>query len=73
MSNIGPGVITVISLILGVAVIAVLVSKSANTTSVISTSGQSLAGVISAAVSPVTGQTNFNFGSSSNNIGGVTG
>jgi hypothetical protein len=72
MGSIGPGVLTVVGLMVGLALVAVLVSKSANTSSVISTTGSSLAGVISAAVSPVTGQTSFNFGSNANNIGGVT-
>jgi len=48
-------VVTVLTAIVGLAVIAVLVSKQANTSGVIQAGGQSFSQAISAAVSPVTG------------------
>lgn len=47
--------VTIATAIIGVAIIAVLVSRSAATASVISSAGGALAQDISAAVSPVTG------------------
>ena len=41
--------------IIGLAIVAVLVSQRANTAKVIGAAGSGLSGVISAAVSPVTG------------------
>lgn len=41
--------------IVGLAIVAVLVSKNANSTSVIGQSGQSFAQAIACAVSPITG------------------
>lgn len=41
--------------VIGLAIVAVIVSQRANSAGVISASGSSLAGVIAAAVSPVTG------------------
>lgn len=48
------GLVTVALAIVGVAVIATLVSKNANTAGVLTAGGQSLATGITAAVSPVT-------------------
>lgn len=48
-------VVTVATAIVGVAIIAVLVSRNANTSQVISAAGQSFATALEAAVSPVTG------------------
>jgi len=56
-------VVTVLLAIVGVAIIAVLVSKNANTTAVIGATSQGFSGALSAALSPVTGGSgNFNFG-----------
>lgn len=49
------GVITVLSAIVGIAIIAVLVSQKAQTGNVITSAGQAFANDISAAVAPVTG------------------
>lgn len=49
------GVVTVLTAIVGVAIIAVLVSRNAQTSQVISAGGQSFAQALSAAVSPVAG------------------
>ena len=53
---------TIAVAILGIAIIAVLVSKQANTSGVISASGSAFANDIQAAISPVTGGGTFNFG-----------
>jgi hypothetical protein len=48
-------VVTVATAIVGLAIIAVLVSKQANTSNVIASGGNAFSGAISAAVSPITG------------------
>lgn len=64
MNQIGPGIITVIGGIIGLAIIAVLVSRNAQTGNVLTAAGQSLAGIIGAAVQPVSNASNLNqFGS----------
>lgn len=47
--------VSVIIAIIGVAIVAVIVSKQSNTASVIGAGGNALASVLKAAVSPVTG------------------
>lgn len=49
-------VVTVLTAIVGVAIIAVLVSNKANTAGVLSAGGGAFATALEAAVSPVTGQ-----------------
>ena len=46
---------SIVVAILGLAIVAVLVSKRANTANVIQATGSSLGGLIGAAVSPITG------------------
>lgn len=66
-------VVTVATAIIGVAIIAVLVSQRANTSGVITSAGQAFANDLSAAVAPVTGSTaQINTGSNSG-FGGFTG
>ena len=48
-------VVTVLMAIVGVAIIAVLVSKNANTTGVITAGSQGFSGALGTALSPVTG------------------
>ena len=48
--------VTIATAIVGVAVLAVLVSKQANTSAVITSGGNAFATAIGAAVSPITGQ-----------------
>jgi len=55
-------IVTIAVAITGVATLAVLVSKRANTAQVISSAGKAFSGALSVAVSPVTG---------SGGIGGV--
>jgi hypothetical protein len=56
------GIVTIASAIVGVAILAVLVSKQSNTTGVIGAATQGFAADLSAAVSPVTGGGNNMFG-----------
>lgn len=51
----GSSIVAVIMAIIGVAIIALLVSPQAQTGSVISSAGNAFAGVLSTAESPVTG------------------
>jgi hypothetical protein len=75
-----PGVIitSALALVIGLAIVAVLVSKNAQTPTVLSSAGSALAGVITAAVSPVTqgGSTGLsssvgNYMSNPQGIGGI--
>jgi hypothetical protein len=74
MDQIGPTAITIVTSIVGLAMLAVIVSQKASTSTVIQSGGSALAAVIGAAVSPLgTGNAGAtNFGSTSNNIGGLT-
>jgi len=57
-------VVTVATAIVGLAIIATLVSKNANTSGVISAGGTAFSGALSAAEAPVTGSSGFgSFGS----------
>jgi hypothetical protein len=67
-------VVTVATAIIGLAIIAVLVSNKSNTSGVFAAAGGAFSNAVSAAVSPVTGNSaapNVNAGSSSNgfNVG----
>jgi PRD1 phage membrane DNA delivery len=53
MGNIGPTVITVVAGIIGLAALAVAVSKNAQTSQVLTGAGTALSSVIAAAVGPV--------------------
>ena len=57
-------VVTVMTGIVSLAVIAVLVSKQANTAGVVQAGGSAFAADIAAAVSPITGGTGFTGGGS---------
>jgi hypothetical protein len=66
MDNVFGQLVTVATAIVGIAVIAVIVSKNANTAGVISAASTGFSQAISAAVSPVAGGGGFglnNFGS----------
>lgn len=52
-------VVTVAVAIIGVAIVAVLVSKNANTSQVISSASQGFSGALSTALSPVSGGGGF--------------
>jgi hypothetical protein len=64
MNAIGPGLVAIVAGIIGLAVIAVLVSQKANTPQVFQGAGSALASVIGAATAPVTGATSNVFGAS---------
>lgn len=70
MNQLTGAIVTVLTAIIGVAIIAVLVSKNANTTNVITSGAEGFAGALSTALSPVTGGTGFSF-PSSNMAGGA--
>lgn len=52
--------VTVATAIIGLAIIAVLVSKQANTSAVITSGGNAFTSAISAATNPFSGQSGFN-------------
>lgn len=55
MNSVVTQVVAVVSLIIGVAVLAVLVAPNARTSAVISSSGDALSKVLATAISPVMG------------------
>jgi PRD1 phage membrane DNA delivery len=66
------GLVTVASAIVGVAIIAVLVSQHANTSSVISSAGNAFANDLTAAVAPVSGASaSVNTSSSNSGFSGL--
>jgi purine-cytosine permease-like protein len=71
MHAIGPGLITVVAGVIGLAMVAVLVSKNAQTSQVFQGAGTMLSTIIGAAVAPVSGSSNNTFGSTTT-TGGVT-
>ena len=75
MDQVGPTIITVITSVIGLAMLAVILSQRATTSTVINSSGSALANVIGAAVAPLGGGTNNNatsFSSPANNLGGLS-
>jgi PRD1 phage membrane DNA delivery len=69
-------VVTIIAGVIGVAIIAVLVSQRAQTANVFAAAGGAFSNILSTAVSPVTGAAatpNVNAGSNSNSFSGLTG
>jgi hypothetical protein len=62
MGNLGTGIVSIALAIIGLATIAVVFSKNADTAGVVKASAGGLAQDISAAVSPITGNTALNFG-----------
>jgi hypothetical protein len=61
------GIVTVITAIIGVAIVAVLVSNQANTANVLTAGGGAFSNILKTAVSPVTG------GGLGNGLFGATG
>jgi hypothetical protein len=68
--NLVTSVVTVLTAIVGVAVLAVLVSSRSNTANVLTAGGNAFANAVGAAVSPVTGSSSFGSGSFSGFTGG---
>jgi hypothetical protein len=74
MNAIGPGIVAIVAGIIGLAIIAVIVSKNAQTPQVFQGAGSALASVIGAAVQPVSGATSNVFGASGTpGVQGVSG
>lgn len=74
MSDTATTILGIVTAVIGLAMLAVFLSQRAQTSTVIQTSGNALANIIAAAVSPLGGggndwATNF---SSSTPIGGIT-
>jgi uncharacterized membrane protein YgaE (UPF0421/DUF939 family) len=59
MNDLGQSISAIALAIIGVAIVATIVSKNANTPAVLQAAGTSLGGLISAATSPVTGNNTF--------------
>lgn len=57
--NLITSIFTVLTAIVGVAIIATLVSKNANTAGVLTAGGSAFSGALGTALSPVTGQSGF--------------
>ena len=70
MDRIGAGVVAVIVGIIGLAMVAVIVSKNANTSAVITGGGTALSQIIGAAVQPVSGSNTF--GSAGQTVAGTS-
>lgn len=67
MNSLWSGIVTIAVAIIGVAIVAVIVSKNAQTPQVLQAAGQALSTGIGAAVSPVTGGSGLgNLGTLSN-------
>lgn len=71
MGNVGAMAVSVIAGLVGLAIVAVVVSKNANTSGVIQSSGSALAAVIGAAVGPVSGGGGNQFGSAAGGLGSI--
>jgi hypothetical protein len=66
-------IVTVLMAIIGVAIIAVLVSRNAQTAQVLGAGGSAFSGVLGTALSPVTGSGGFSGGGINFNPIGFTG
>lgn len=71
MGNIGPQLIIVVGGIITLAMVAVVVSKNAQTSTVLTGAGTALSSVIGAAVAPVSNSTGSTLGSSSTGATGA--
>lgn len=63
MNSIGPGIVGIVAGIITLAIVAVIVSKNAQTSSVLTGAGTALSSVIGAAVQPVSSTGTNQFGS----------
>lgn len=55
--NLTDSIVTILTAVIGVAILAVLVSRNANTSGVISSASKGFSGILGTALSPVTGST----------------
>lgn len=58
--NIVAGTVALLTAIIGVAIVAALISKNSQTAQVLQSGGQAFSGIISAALSPITGGSGIN-------------
>lgn len=70
MNTITESVVTILTAIVGVAILAVIVSRNSNTSGVLSAAGGAFSNVLGTAVSPITGGNSFGGGFSLPNLGG---
>lgn len=61
MDNMFSNVVTIAVAIIGVAILAVLVSQKSNTAGVITAGGNAFSKMLGVAVSPITGASSFGF------------
>ena len=74
MNNVIEPIVTIVTAIIGVALVATLVSNNAQTGNVLSAFGGMISNMLSAATGPVTGQAaqpNVNAGSNSGGLGNL--
>jgi hypothetical protein len=71
MGNVPGAVLAGLGALIGLAIVAVIVSQKAQTSSVIQSAGSALASVIGAAVSPVSGASGNSFGGVGQTVQGV--
>lgn len=71
MNNILEPLVTIAAGVIGLAIIAVLVSQKANTSAVIGATGSAFSNVLSAATGPVTGSTAAPVNSSGSGLGSL--
>ena len=69
MNQVTESIVTIFTAIVGVAVLAVLVSQKSNTAGVLSAFGSAFSNSLSAATGPVTGATSAPVNSSSSGLG----
>lgn len=74
MHEVGAGFVAIVAAVIGLAMIAVLVSKNAQTGTVLTNAGTALSGIIGAAVGPVSAsQSNMLGAAGSTGTGGLAG
>lgn len=71
MNQMWGGVVTVLMAIVGVAILAVIVSKNSNTTSVLSAGSSAFSGALGTALSPITGSSLSSINTLGNNFVGA--
>jgi hypothetical protein len=69
MSQLTEAVVTILTAVIGVAILSVLVSKQSNTTGVVSAFGSAFSSILGTAVSPVTGGSGGSFNMPTLNFG----
>lgn len=70
MDKIGAGFVAIVAGVIGLAMVAVVVSQKAQTSQVLSGAGSALSSVIGAAVAPVSGSNTF--GSTGQTVAGTS-